>query len=176
MYTLYNVVIKMTFSNVFSVSFFGHRNFSAHFQLEPILEKIIKDLISEHEFVEFLVGRNGEFDSFVSSTIRKVKREFWADNSELTLVLPYSTKEFENNEEYFKEYYDHITIFSPDHYIYHKALVTERNREMVLRSDAVICYVAQHSGGAYNAMIFAQNNKILTLNLYDYIKENALSE
>ncbi len=40
--------------------------------------------------VEFLVGRNGEFDQLVSSTVRRVKRNFRDDNSALVLVLPYA--------------------------------------------------------------------------------------
>lgn len=55
----------------FTVSFFGHRQIEAPFQVESQLEKLISQLLQQNEFVEFLVGREGEFDQLVSSTINK---------------------------------------------------------------------------------------------------------
>ena len=46
-----------------------------------------------NEYIEFLVGRDGEFDQLVSSTIRRCKRTIRDDNSSLVLVLPYMTAE-----------------------------------------------------------------------------------
>lgn len=46
----------------FTVSFFGHRQIEAPFQVESQLEKLISQLLQQNEFVEFLVGREGEFD------------------------------------------------------------------------------------------------------------------
>ena len=56
--------------NTFTVSFFGHRDFSEHYLYEDKLIEIIKDLIRTKEYVEFLVGRNGEFDIFATSCVR----------------------------------------------------------------------------------------------------------
>ena len=41
----------------FTVSFFGHRQIEAPFQVESQLEKLISQLLQQNEFVEFLVGR-----------------------------------------------------------------------------------------------------------------------
>ncbi len=49
----------------FTVSFFGHRQIEAPFQVESQLEKLISQLLQQNEFVEFLVGREGEFDQLV---------------------------------------------------------------------------------------------------------------
>ena len=58
----------------FTVSFFGHRQIEAPFQVESQLEKLISQLLQQNEFVEFLVGREGEFDQLVSSTIRRDRK------------------------------------------------------------------------------------------------------
>ena len=60
--------------NIFSVSFFGHRQVETPFFIEKELEKIIQELLTTKGFVEFLVGRDGEFDQLVSSTVRRCKR------------------------------------------------------------------------------------------------------
>lgn len=64
----------------FTVSFFGHRQIEAPFQVESQLEKLISQLLQQNEFVEFLVGREGEFDQLVSSTIRRCKRNIRDDS------------------------------------------------------------------------------------------------
>ena len=58
----------------FTVSFFGHRVIEDPLRIEQNLESLIGRLITEHEYVEFLVGRDGEFDQLVSSVIRRCKR------------------------------------------------------------------------------------------------------
>ena len=151
--------------DVFTVSFFGHRNFSEHFQIEPKLENLLKDIITEHEFVEFLVGRNGEFDQFVCSTIRKIKKDFCASKTELVCVLPYETAEYKNNEKSFCTYYDRVEIYTPSQRTHFKALIKNRNQEMILRSNLVISYVNRKTSGAYICNLFAQNNHVSVINL-----------
>lgn len=94
----------------FTVSFFGHRQIEAPFQVESQLEKLISQLLQQNEFVEFLVGREGEFDQLVSSTIRRCKRNIRDDNSALIWVMPYPTAEFRDNESSFLDYYDEIEV------------------------------------------------------------------
>lgn len=53
--------------DTFTVSFFGHREIENGFEVERCLEEIITDLIRSKEYVEFLVGRDGEFDLLASS-------------------------------------------------------------------------------------------------------------
>ena len=60
------------------------------------LQSIIRELLLTKEYIEFLVGRDGEFDQLVSSTIRRCKRTIRDDNSSLVLVLPYMTAEYRN--------------------------------------------------------------------------------
>ena len=67
--------------NLFAVSFFGHREVDDPFVIEQQLESIVRELLHSKEYVEFLVGRDGEFDQLVSSTIRRCKRTIRDDNS-----------------------------------------------------------------------------------------------
>lgn len=53
----------------FTVSFFGHRQIDNFFEIELLLEKLIRELMLSKEYVEFLVGRDGDFDQLVSSTV-----------------------------------------------------------------------------------------------------------
>ena len=47
---------------IVTVSFFGHRIIDNALEIEKRLEQLIRTLLREHEYIEFLVGRDGEFD------------------------------------------------------------------------------------------------------------------
>ena len=51
---------------LFAVSFFGHRQVDDSFLIERQLESTIRELLLTKEYVEFLVGRDGEFDQLGS--------------------------------------------------------------------------------------------------------------
>jgi hypothetical protein len=61
--------------DIFTVSFFGHRRIEDFRQVEKQLDELVRRLIREKEYVDFLIGRNGEFDQFVSSAVRRAKRD-----------------------------------------------------------------------------------------------------
>lgn len=138
--------------NIFTASFFGHRRLEEPFIIEEKLEKIIRELLTTKEYVEFLVGCDGEFDRLVSSTIRRCKRTIRDDNTALVLVLPYVTAEYRDNEKSFHEYYDEVEICAASAEKNFKASHQVRNRSMVNRSDMVIFFVEHSSGGAYQTM------------------------
>ena len=73
---------------VYTVSFFGHREVSDVNEVESRLEFLIRELVCSQEYVEFLVSRGGEFDSLVSSLIRRIMKENDYGNAAHTLVLP----------------------------------------------------------------------------------------
>ena len=50
---------------IYSVAFFGHRYVDNIIKVENLLEEQIRKLIDENEYVDFLVGRNGDFDQCV---------------------------------------------------------------------------------------------------------------
>ena len=58
--------------DVFRVAFIGHREVDDFRLIEERLDEIIRNLIDTKEYVEFYVGRNGEFDS---EWFRRTERE-----------------------------------------------------------------------------------------------------
>ena len=153
--------------NICTVIFFGHRQIDDVFKIEKQLEALIRELLLTKEYVEFLVGRDGEFDQLVSSTIRRCKRNTRDDNSALVLVLPYATAEYRNNEQSFHEYYDEIEICAASAEKHFKSAHQIRNRSMVDRSDLVIFCVEHNSGGAYQTMQYARKVDANIINLPD---------
>ena len=151
--------------NVFTVSFFGHRRIDNPFVIEKVLEKIIQKLLLTKEYVEFLVGRDGEFDQIVSSTIRKYKKRIRDDNSALVLVLPYITAEYRDNEKSFCEYYDEIEICQASSEAYFKRAHQIRNRWMIDRSNLSVFCVEHCRGGAYQTMQYANETKMRYVNI-----------
>lgn len=138
---------------IFTVCFFGHRYIDRFGYAEAKLEKIMKDLLAEHEYVEFLVGRDGDFDQIVSSTIRRVKRDYGEHNSAHVCILPYMTAEFRDNEDCFYEYYDEVEVADTTH---PKSAFQTRNRMMVDRSELIVVYIDHESGGAWQTYKYAK--------------------
>ena len=151
--------------DIYTVAFFGHRYIDNPLKVEELLEDQIIKLIKEKEYVDFLVGRNGEFDQCVSSTVLRVQKNVRDDNSALVLVLPYATSEYLNNEESFHEYYTDVEISYAASVAHPKSAIQIRNREMVDRSDFIICYIEEKHGGAYRTIQYAKKQRKSIINL-----------
>ena len=156
---------------VFTVSFFGHRMIDNALKIESRLEQLIRTLLREHEYIEFLVGRDGEFDQLVSSTIRRCKREYRSDNSSHIWVLPYLTAAFRDNEESFRDYYDEIEICEAAAGCYYKNAYQTRNRAMVDRSDLVVFCIQHERGGAWQTMKYTKKQGKPCINLNEQLEE-----
>ena len=154
-----------------TVSFFGHRRIENALEIENRLERLIRTLLREHEYIEFLVGRNGEFDQLVSSIIRRCKREYRSDNSAHIWVLPYLTAEFRDNEEAFHDYYDEIEVCEAAAVGHYKNAHQTRNRTMVDRSDLVVFCVQHESSGAWQTMKYAKKQGVPCVNLNNPLEE-----
>ena len=96
----------------YTVCFFGHRDFDRHIIYQDKVAEIIEDVLAKNDTVEFLVGRNGEFDRFVSTIIRDIKKRKGNQGIYHVLVLPYATSEYTGNMEYFEDYYDEIEKYA----------------------------------------------------------------
>lgn len=153
--------------DTFTVSFFGHRIMENPLLIEKRLERLICELLTSHAYVEFLVGRDGDFDLLVSSVIRRCKRTVRADNSAHVWVLPYATAQFRDNEPSFREYYDEIEICANAAATHYKRAYQIRNREMADRSDLIVFCVSRKSGGAWQTMQYARKQDIPCRNLSD---------
>lgn len=72
--------------DIFTVSFFGHREIARASEVEQRLEELLRELIRRKEYVEFLIGRDGAFDLLASSEIRRaVRRALVAETPVLRL-------------------------------------------------------------------------------------------
>ena len=58
----------------FTVCLFGHRRIEEPALVEERLRAVVEEIVDAHECVEFLVGREGEFDLLASSVIKDIKR------------------------------------------------------------------------------------------------------
>lgn len=155
----------------YTVSLFGHRIIEDYLTVESKLYELLRIIMKQgNREIEFLVGRNGDFDLMAASVIRKLKKETGNDNIYLTLVLPYETAELKNNTEAFEIYYDSIEI--SDATRNYRYAIVARNRDMVDRSDLAVFYVKNESGGAYQVLKYAEKNEKRIINIYYKHNEN----
>ena len=153
--------------DIFTVAFFGHRYIDNPLKVEELLEEQIRKLINEKEYVDFLVGRNGEFDQCASSTVLRVQKNVRDDNNGLVLVLPYPTADYLNNEESFHNYYTDVEISYAASKAHPKSAIQIRNREMVDRADLIICYIEHEKGGAWQTVEYALKQQKQVINIYN---------
>ncbi len=149
--------------NDYTVSFFGHREIPYDPQMEERLEQIIQNLLQTHQYVSFLVGREGEFDLLAAGIIHRI-RENWGDhNSELIWVMPYLKQEYVNNADAYDNFYSHVEVCEESDSAHFKAAIGIRNRHMIDRSDLVIAYLRHSHGGVAKAVAYAKENNIPVL-------------
>ena len=142
--------------DIYTVSLFGHRHIEQGALVAERLESLLYDLITGKEYVEFLIGRDGEFDLLASSVIKRCIKKYGRGNTSLVLVLPYMRAEYRDNEAAFLDYYDEVEICEESARAHFKAAIQIRNRCMVDRSDLVVCCIQHQSGGAYRTVQYAQ--------------------
>lgn len=153
--------------NTFTVAFFGHRDFSEHNIYEEKMVKLIKEIISSKDYVNFIVGRNGEFDIFSASCIRRAKRELFNVNSSLILYLPYVSAGYENNKDSFESFYDEVYICEKSSTAHYKAAIQIRNKEIADISDLIVFCVSRKKGGAYETFKYAIEKEKNIINIIE---------
>lgn len=155
--TMYIVNSRGGVMDIYTVSFFGHRYVENAREIENRLDKLLHDLITKREYVDFLIGRDGDFDLLASAAIKRAIRRYACGNTHFTLVLPYMRAEYRDNEQSYLEYYDEVEICSESANAHPKSAIRVRNRSMVDRSDLVVCCVQRQSGGAFDTMLYAHS-------------------
>ena len=152
---------------IYTVSFFGHRKVERAAEIESELDQLLHNLITQKEYVEFLIGRDGEFDLLAASAIRRAVKRYGYGNTSLILVLPYMKAEYRDNEQNFLDYYDEVEICANSSEVHYKSAIQVRNRCMVDRSDLVVCCIQHKGGGAYKTMQYALKQGKQVRNLSD---------
>ena len=141
---------------IYRVSFIGHRQVEHFREVEEQLTKIVKGLVCSKEFVEFYIGRNGDFDILAASVIKKVQENYGKANNTLILIIPYKIADFE----YMEKYYDEIWYPDELHGVHYKSAITKRNEWFSDHSDLLVAYVTKDHGGAYDCMKKAQQKGV----------------
>ncbi len=144
-----------------NISLFGHRKIEDLRLLDDKLMPLVHELIQMNPYVSFFIGRNGEFDEYAASVIKRVQKISGKENSEITLVLPYATADMK----YYEEYYDSVIIPESLYGVHPKSAITMKNRWMIDHSDLVIVNVERNCGGAYTAMKYAEKMQKKLINL-----------
>ncbi len=153
--------------NIYTVCFFGHREIERPSEIENRLNGLLHDLITQKEYIEFLIGRDGGFDLLASAAIVRAIREYGYGNTHFTLVLPYMKAEYRDNEQNYHAYYDDVEICAEAAEAHYKSAIQVRNRSLVDRSNLVICCIQHNSGGAYRAVRYAKQQGKSVINLAD---------
>ena len=146
---------------IYRIAFIGHREIYQHQRLEERIEKIIKDKLREKEYVEFYVGRNGDFDISIASAIKRAQKAIGHHNSSLILLQPYPMKD----DIYYEQFYDEIE-YPIDSKTHPKSAITKRNQWMVEHADLLVAFVEENrNGGALNTLKYAEQKGIEIINL-----------
>lgn len=96
--------------DIYTVSFFGHREVTKASEIEDKLILLLHDLITQKKYVEFLVERDGEFDLLAASAIRRAVMWYSYGNTSLILVLPYIKAEYRDNKQCYMNYYNEVEV------------------------------------------------------------------
>lgn len=130
--------------DIYRVGFIGHRVVYHFRPIEAQLRQIILKLLEEKEFVEFYIGRNGDFDILVASIIKGIQRDVGTHNNCLILVLPYPVADYK----YYEEYYDEILIPHNLNHVHFKAAIGKRNDWIIENTDLLIMHVVREEGNS----------------------------
>ncbi len=147
--------------DIFKVGFLGHKEVEHFRQVEEQLRTVIRKLLDEEEFVEFYVGRNGEFDIMVASVIKSVQRDVGTHNSCLILVLPYPVADYDSYEEYYNE----VIIPHELGNVHFKAAIERRNEWIIDNSDLLVMHVVREESNSakYKRKAEKMGRKIINL-------------
>ena len=88
----------------YTVSLFGHRNISKPEKIRTELKLFTERIISEKQYVQFLIGHDGAFDELAASVISETIRNSQYHTALLIMVLPYMRNEFKNRND-FQQYH-----------------------------------------------------------------------
>ena len=151
--------------SVYTVCFFGHRQIDDFRLVEQKVKAFIDRLLNEHECVEFLVGRDGEFDQLVTSAILRCRKRLDTANCSVIWVMPYLKSDYIKNRESYDSYYDSVELCELSANAHPKSAIQIRNRAMVDRSDLCVFYVTHKGGGAYQTLRYAEKVDANIINL-----------
>lgn len=121
-----------------TVTFFGHKDTPK--ETEPTLRSTLKNLIENHNAVDFYVGNNGNFDIIVRHVLEELSVIYPIQYSVVLAYLPVQKDENENLKN---------TILPEGiETVPKRFAISYRNKWMIDHSDIVVTYVTHNFGGA----------------------------
>ena len=141
--------------------FFGHSICPSN--IRPKVKFQIEKILTEYDKVTFYVGNHGHFDGMVREIMKELISEGKSiDYSVVLAYIPGQRYEFESPDSYTDTIYPDGLENVP-----RKFAICKRNDWMVDHSDAVICYVIDHFGGAYTYTEKARRKGKRIINIAD---------
>lgn len=138
---------------IFTVSLFGHRHISNPDKIRTELAQLVEKLIKEKQYIQFLVGHDGQFDEIAGEVISQAIRNSAYHTALLIMVLPYNRSEFRNPE--YLTQYNQIEVCPASSQVHVKEAFLIRNMQMIDRSDMIICCMEHQHGGTFRAVYYA---------------------
>ena len=136
-------------------TFFGHRDCPG--EVKPKLKAALVRLIRDHGVDRFYVGRQGDFDAMVLSTLRQLAAEYPIRYAVVLETLPGKGEE-SSSETLLPEGMEAV---------HPRYAIAQRNRWMLEQSSYVVAYVTHPWGGAAGFLRKAVRQKKTIINLGD---------
>lgn len=137
-------------------TFFGHRECPDFVKVK--LREVLIDLITNHNVDMFYVGNHGQFDVFVRSILRELKKEY--PQIDYAVVLAYMPGKQ-------MKYDDYSDTMLPEGIepVHPRYAISWRNNWMLRRSDYVVTYITHSWGGAAQFAEKAKRSGKVMINL-----------
>ena len=143
--------------------FAGH---SKIYNIDDVYKNLLiltEKLIKEENVKEFWVGNYGNFDSISAKAVRSLKEKY--TDIELNLVIPYLTKDINENRELYYRNFDSILMADFPEKTPKKFQILKCNEYMGDKSDYIICYVEHGWGGAAKTLEYARKTDVKIYNI-----------
>ena len=139
-------------------TFFGHRDCPE--TIKPRLREALVDLITNHDVDMFYVGHQGQFDAYVHSELKNLKKEYPQINYAVVLAYMLGKK---------TEYDDYSDTMLPEgiESVHPHYAISWRNNWMLQQSEYVVTYITHTWGGAaqYANKARSKNKTIINISV-----------
>jgi len=139
-------------------TFFGHRDCPN--TIKEILQKVLEDLITNHDVNTFYVGHQGRFDAIAYRTLQELQKTY--THIRVTVVLAYMPGKKTDTTHYENTLLPDGIESTPPRYA-----ISYRNDWMLKQADYVITYITRPFGGAAQYAEKAIRQKKTVINLTD---------
>ena len=138
--------------DTFTVAFFGHKRIEEPEMLEKCLDENILRLLSKKDHVQFLVGRDGDFDQLATESVYRIRMKYHVSNCDMIMIIPDLTPKYINKIDSPEHFYDAVELAIAASLVRQKYMIQTRNQEMIERADLILCYLTHESPVAWKTV------------------------